>query len=66
MNALAILAAIELLAPVQNATVRLVPDAQRAVITRETLAERQAVFADDAKGAKKLGKDAAWRQSLPV
>ena len=66
MNALAILAAIELLAPVQNATVRLVPDAQRAVITRETLAERQAVFAEDAKGAKKLGKDAAWRQSLPV
>lgn len=58
-----LLAAIELLSPGPNATVRLVPDAQRDIILKETLSERQSVVASD---AEKYGKDAAWRNSLPI
>jgi len=61
-----LLAAIELVAPAPDATVTLISDGQRAVLTKETLAEREALFAADRKSGKKIRHDAYWRKSLPV
>ena len=61
-----LLSAIELVAPAQDATVALISDGQRAVLTNETLAAREAVFAADRKAGKKIRHDAYWRKSLPV
>ena len=62
----ALLAAIELVAPARESTVTLISDGQRAVLTKETLAEREALFAADRKSGKKIRHDAFWRKSLPV
>ena len=61
-----LLSAIELVAPAQDATVSLVSDGQRAVLTNETLAAREAVFAADRKNGKRIRHDAYWRKPLPV
>ena len=67
MNAIAlVLAAVELLAPSEAETVRLIPDVQRAVLTKETLAAREAVFAADRKGDRTLRTSKDWRTSLPL
>lgn len=64
MNVLTIaLAAIELLAPGDGAVVKLVPDVQRAVMAKESLAGRKTLIASD---GVKYGTNAAWRCSEPV
>lgn len=59
-----VIAAIELVSPAPDETVSLVPDNQKAVMTKVTLAEREALFAEDAKSGKKL-KHGRWRKALP-
>ena len=67
MSALAlIVAAIELVAPKADAVVPLVPDVQKAVLSKATLAEREAVFAADRKNGKVLRHSKEWRQARPV
>jgi len=67
MNAIfALFAAIELVAPAPDSTVTLLSDGQRAILTNETLAAREAVFAADRKNGKKIRHDAYWRKPLPV
>ena len=61
-----VFAAIELLAPTEAETVRLIPEVQRAVLTKETLAEREAVFEADRNGDRKLRESKDWRTSLPL
>ena len=59
----AVLAAIKLIAPGDGSVVRLVPEVQRTVMSKETLAERKALIASD---GRRYGEDAAWRRSEPV
>ena len=61
-----LLASIELIAPVGDETVAIIPDGQRTVLTNETLAAREAVLAADMRGDKKLARDLKWRKALPV
>ena len=61
-----VLAAIELVSPARDATVELVPDCQRAVITNETMSAREAVLRADRHGDKKLKHSDGWRKSIPV
>lgn len=61
-----LIATVRLLAPAQDATVTLIPDGQRAVIMKETLAEREAVFAEDRKNGEKIKHDAYWRKFKPL
>jgi len=59
-------ASIELVSPGSDATVKLVPDCQRAVITNETMAAREAVFSADRHGDKELWHSDGWRRANPV
>ena len=61
-----IFAAIELVAPAKDSTVRLVPSCQRAVITNETMSARVALLNADRHGSKKLRHSDGWRKSKPV
>lgn len=61
-----LLAAIELVAPANEATVALVPDGQRAVLTNETREAREAVYAAKTKEAKKIRRETPWRMAEPV
>jgi len=67
MNAFSLLvAAIELLAPSSVEPFRLIPDAQRALVTNATMAARKKVLADDSAHGKKLCKSDEWRKSRPL
>ena len=65
MNTFIILiAAIELVAPANNSVVQLVPDNQKAVMSKATMAERIVLFEEDARNGKKI-KHGEWRKSIP-
>ena len=66
ITAAILLASIELISPAQDATIALVPNCQRTIITNETLAAREAIFHDDRHGSKKLRHSGEWRKSIPV
>ena len=59
------LAAIELLAPTNGATVAIVPEAQKKVMSLPTLDERIKLFAEDRAHGKVIRHDKYWRKSLP-
>ena len=59
------LAAIELLAPTNGATVAIVPEAQKKVMSLPTLEERIKLFAEDRAHGKVIRHDKYWRKSLP-
>ncbi len=61
-----LLASIKLISPAQDATVALVPDCQKTVMTNETLEARAAVFAADRKSGKTLKHAKLWRKPNPV
>ena len=57
---------IELVSPGRDATVKLVPECQRTIITNETMSAREAVFSADKHGDRKLCHSGGWRRSDPV
>jgi len=59
---LALLAAIQLVSPIDNQTVVLLPDCQKSVITNATMAEREAVFA----AHPEYQKIKCWRRAKPL
>ena len=59
-------AAIELVAPASDATVALVPDAQKKVMALPTLEERLALFAEDRVHGKVIRPDKLWRKAQPL
>ena len=62
-----LLSVIELVAPAQDATVELLPEAQRKVLALPTLEERMALFQWDRKeNGKKIRHDPLWRKSAPL
>ena len=61
-----ILASIELVAPARDAVVKIVPECQRAIVTNETMAAREAVFNADRHSGKKLRHSSGWRRPAPV
>ena len=63
---LAAFAAIEPVAPVGGREIPLVPDAQKEVMNRPTLADRIAVLAKDRETGKRLKHDKLWRKPLPL
>ncbi len=65
-TAVALLAAIELLAPASDEPFRLLPTCQRTIITNETMEARQAIFDADRKGDKHLRHSHSWRKSRPL
>ena len=66
MIATLILASIELVAPVRDATVELLPECQRAVITNDTMSARYAVLKAGRNGHRKQNHPDGWRRSVPV
>ena len=67
MNTVAVLiAAIELLSPSGDVPVKIIPECQRTVMTNETLAVREAIFAADRKSGKKLRHSHGWRKPEPL
>ena len=61
-----LLASIELIAPLGDETVSIIPDGQRTVLTNETLVAREAVFEADMKGDRRLARDLSWGEAKPV
>ncbi len=65
MNVLAIaIAVIELVSPAPDATVQLVPDNQKTVMSLPTLEERLELFKKDKENGKKI-RHGLWRKALP-
>ena len=60
-----LLAALEPLSPVGNATVSLVPDAQKMVMNLPTLDARIKLLQEDRTSGKTLKHDAFWRKARP-
>lgn len=58
-----LIGAIELISPVDNAVVRLVPEVQRVVMSKENHEERKKLVRSD---PNTYGDHAAWRKSEPV
>ena len=61
-----LLAALEPLAPVGDATVPLVPEAQKTVMNLPTLEARMKLLQEDRKSTKALKHDRFWRKSRPL
>ena len=59
------IAAIEPLEPVGGKTIALVPEAQKKVMSLQTLAERLKLFEDDKASGKVLRHDKFWRKACP-
>lgn len=59
-------AALEVVAPMGSDPVPLISEGQRAVLTKATLAEREAVFDQDQRNGNAIRNDPYWRKSLPV
>ena len=60
-----LLAVVELVSPVNDEEVRLLPENQRAVLKLETLEERKALFAKDMENGKII-RHGQWRESVPL
>lgn len=62
-----VITAIELVSSVRQAPVALISDEQRAVLRKETLAERKALFAERLRenGNSQI-VDGSWRKSTPI
>ena len=61
-----VLAGIELVSPLQNDVVPLVPDVQKKVMSVGTLDERIRLFRDDRNGDKAIRHDKFWRKARPL
>ena len=59
-------AALEIVAPMGSDPVPLISDGQRAVLTKATLAEREAVFDQDQRNGNVIRNDPYWRKPLPL
>ena len=57
---------VETVSPASGETVRLLPDAQRKVMSLPTLAQRLELFEQDKKSDKILRHDQFWRKSKPL
>lgn len=58
--------AVELISPIDNAEVDLVPKVQRHVMALPTLAERLAAFTGDGQGASELRRSKDWGRAQPL
>jgi len=61
----AVIAAIELVSPMADSTVRVLPDVQRHVLTNETLQVRGRILQEDREGKRWLRGSSDWRKALP-
>ena len=63
--AAAVLAAIELISPLSESVVRIVPDVQRHILTNETFDARKRILQEDRKGKRWLRGAGDWRRASP-